>query len=112
MSTHTKEPWSASKPNEVTDIIITGNVSKGKHGGRVGDLIATVSCGLSATQAANAAFIVRACNAHEEMLAALKAMLETYACNHEKTAQSEGEHMLIACVRDARKAIAKAEGRN
>lgn len=57
------------------------------------------------TDAANAAFIVRACNNHEEILAALKLMVHS-AVPH------PGEHKaMYAAWEVAHKAIAKAEGR-
>ena len=53
---------------------------------------------------ANAQFIVRACNAHEELLAACKWLSAQRAADHEQT---EDE----AVPDNIRAAIAKAEGR-
>lgn len=55
---------------------------------------------------ANAEFIVRACNAHDELLAALEDIIET-PVGH-TTADCAKD--LAACIRIARAAIAKAKG--
>ncbi len=56
---------------------------------------------------ANAEFIIRACNAHEEMLEALKDMTELVDCLYEVSPP----HLIRARFAKARAAIAKAEGR-
>ena len=53
---------------------------------------------------ANAAFIVRAVNAHDALVAALKFLL--------KHGKSDNISKSIACVEIAEKALAKAEGRS
>jgi hypothetical protein len=76
MNARTPGPWKTSTLDN-TDIAIHGKSQKGKHGGTVSDLIATVSCGLNSIQAANAAFIVQTCNAHDELVAALEFLQES-----------------------------------
>lgn len=58
---------------------------------------------------ANAEFIVRACNAHDDLLAALKAMLSEYGDVGDESilAEDEPNHPVIL----AHAAIAKAEGK-
>lgn len=51
---------------------------------------------------ANAAFIVRACNSHDALLSACRALLATWG--------SDDEDAIIAARRSARAAIAKATG--
>lgn len=59
----------------------------------------------------DAAFIVRACNAHDELLIAVKGLLDAYVPKANETAAKEGEASLHSAVREARAAIAHAEGR-
>ena len=68
---HTAGPWEKSQPKENGDITISGGFQRGKHGGMVGDLIATLTCGLSTRQAANADLIAAA----PDLLAAAQAAL-------------------------------------
>ena len=79
----TPGPWTITVKDD-TDIVISGPFSKGKHGGKVADLICTVSCGLNNTQSANA----RAISLVPEMIEALKTLYEMGV--HQRTI-SEGK---------------------
>ena len=57
---------------------------------------------------ANAAFICRAVNAHDELLAALKDIVDDYSDRHDLSSPSTNPGIKLACEK-ARAAIAKAE---
>lgn len=59
---------------------------------------------------ANAAFIVRAVNAHDALVEAVKQLLQAYAPNAQRSADEEGEQCLHSSVQRARAALKLAEG--
>lgn len=106
MSTHTPGPWAAyQKQGQQGTPLPQWRI----HGPGICGAIATVDFDLTqptcakqdANVAANAAYIVRACNAHEEMLEALKELV----AEHDETDQNDTGGIILA-----RQAIAKAEG--
>lgn len=101
----TPGPWKASPVGQNTDITISGGFVRGKRRGeKVGDLIATVSCGLSSRQQANAAFIVRACNSHDELVKALTLVVGATYGNRESRIPISSIHEVacaaLACVEE------------
>ncbi len=101
---HTPGPWSITEMDN-TDLSISGSYERGKHGGKVADLIATVSCGLNTTQQANAHLIAAA----PELLNACVRMMvgitkrDSHNCEWYEGIEVDG-------AEEARAAIAKAEG--
>lgn len=79
---------------------------------KIGDYVATM-CGLRDKAEANAAFIVRACNAHDELVAALEGTIDCLTV-HELDCARDGLKNAERAARDAlsavRAAIAKAKG--
>ena len=75
-----------------------------------GNVVADVYCKPSTTHAeimeANAAFIVRACNSHDELVAALESMMPERI----GYGQSMSIDMYLNAVDKARAALAKAKG--
>lgn len=71
----------------------------GVQGETVADLRIDLNTGVENRE--NALFIVRACNAHEELLAALRGLV----------CELESVHVPAPGLQHARKAIAKAEGK-
>jgi hypothetical protein len=106
-TTHTPGPWKAGEAawfrGRANDDTESGKrpITSGAHG-----VIANVY------GSANAEFIVRACNAHDELLAALKelrAAITVGSTDDGKEEISRDVHFEVALKADA--AIAKAEGR-
>ena len=98
-------PWKATKPNDVGDIFIRSHYEQGKTKGlHVADLIATVSCGLNSTQAANARLIAAA----PALLAALEE-LRIYA-QIDMATDPQGLRW-TPMMRRAQAAIARATGK-
>ena len=94
-ATHTPTPWRFKEYGDVLEV-------QGIHDGVWATIAAFRFADLGLWQRANAALIVRAVNAHDKLLSALKGLLET---DHTDT-------LLMADAIDAAKAaIAKAEGR-
>ena len=94
MTKHTPLPWHKSKDN--SGIFIAGN------GGRIAEVFygQKITTKHQTEQEANAAFIVKCCNSHYELLAALKE-LSSHATKLNLQHQRYDK---------AREAIAKAEG--
>lgn len=93
--THTPTPWRYCKTN--------GSPTSGQHmiaGSKPGYLAEIRDCG-SGDVSANAAFIVRACNAHDELVAALRDIART-----DRTTKTSAADLADI----ARAALAKAEG--
>ena len=93
---HTPGPWEIRDNQE---IIV-------REGGGTVRLIAQCHAGHSPERSANAAYIVRACNSHEELLQALKVLLD-------HTEEQYPHFESIRGINDkekARAAIANAEG--
>jgi len=94
MTKHTETPWTLSEPQAVHGIE-TYEI----HWSADGECVAEIVHGKD-----DAAFIVRACNAHDELVAALEALVRDYE-EFDKYPTSD-EHPLYA----ARNALAKAKG--
>lgn len=115
MSAHTRGPWVVDERGIRAPAAETGTYSgwtalvvKVDYG-RMGN----APC--ADADKANAAFIVRACNAHDELLAALREYVRADAAlralpNEPGKAWRDAEAQYRAAVTDARAAIAKAEG--
>jgi hypothetical protein len=75
---HTKTPWAVSESNPYRVLVANGNFIDDQQGDDIciadcsADIFADVTEGATA---ANAAFIVLACNAHADLVAACKAMV-------------------------------------
>lgn len=110
---HTPGPWTASEPNDSTDITIAGPYKKGKRGGKVADLVAMVSCGLSSTQTANAHLIALA----PELLIRLKETLRALESHIESDSRRTNISREGICpctlneVKRAKELLAKLESR-
>lgn len=98
MSTHTQIPW---QHKAITPKGTQAIFSEGK---RIATCYASYDCGQNKKScAANAAFIIRAVNCHEELVAALKDVLTEMEVFDPR---GNGRFM-----ENARTALAKAEGR-
>ncbi len=98
MTQPTKGPWKAGPRNTFDSIpIYCENPS-------IPPLAYVVKLVDNDTQRANAAFIVRACNSHEELLEALRHVEENLSQQSEETFEHELAHI--------RHALARAEGRS
>lgn len=93
---HTPVPWRVGRSNGHFDIFT-----------QAGELVAAMNIGhIAGEEKANAAFIVRAVNVHDDLVAALEAMvaqLEWWP--GEKNPEG------FACMKQARAALAKAQNR-
>ncbi len=106
---HTPGPWKAEQVDVLgNDPTRWAVLSDG------GWVVASIENGIPGesleTEAANAAYIVRACNAHEDLLAALEAMVD---CQDEAGLLEhdlDGHEESICALCMARAAIAKARG--
>jgi hypothetical protein len=96
MSAHTPTPWQVEGS-------IYEHMAAGIRGGS-NRAIAQVWKGPRGH--ANAEFIVRACNAHDDLVAALKAIVD-----HNEASYSSEFELFATHVREAKKALAKAEGK-
>jgi hypothetical protein len=128
---HTPTPWKARK--EYSNRWRIESEREGLIPLSVAQVVLTVSevgCGEESENDANAAFIVRAVNCHEELLEALKGMLEYVNPSKPKKAPTiaelekllaqpsspvvltpDGKVINVECIDKARQAIAKAEAR-
>lgn len=109
---HTPTPWSIctdpANDSWYAGITISGKTGQGKTDYRVADVFV-----LNHAYKANAEFIVRACNAHDDLLAALKAALETVELPTGIGLGVGGlEFRFPAWVEQARAAISKAESQS
>ena len=100
VAAHTPLPWAVSSstmlvaPNDPRDMPVIGNLI---------DLMGVSSIGINEARA-NAAFIVRACNAHAALVEALERMERTFAgIAHADTQAGEW------AIRDARAALQHAK---
>ena len=109
MSKHTAGPWFADH------LIVSAEV----YGHPDPIAMMAVNGGRGDEALANAQFIVRACNAHEDLLAALKALVDWQGVEHQAAAGPDGdaedcpEDDTCRCpiVAQVNAAIAKAERR-
>jgi hypothetical protein len=105
MSKHTETPWRnvLNQHNDHTSEVWARN-----------DRVVVALCGTGNEAVANAEFIVRAVNAHDELLEALKEaekVLETASRYFPKSIQNNDRfHLLNVLANAVRPAIAKAEG--
>lgn len=93
---HSPTPWSVRPAHDGSFVIATGREAEG-------GVVARRNSG-SGTSLADAAFIVRAANSHDELVAALSALLAAYEYR-----VGDG---LTPLITNARAALAKAEGRS
>lgn len=97
MSAHTPTPWYTGEGK-------AARIVYAQHGFAVADATiyhARIEPVMEAEE--NAAFIVRACNAHDDLVAALQA-----AVARVEIANAEGDPIMSAWLPDARAALAKA----
>ncbi len=109
MSEHTPMPWMTQKCGELLpdDVMIVADLGKNANGIQ---LISTVARALSIRQskevtASNAAFICRAVNAHEGLVAAL----EDAKTFMEGVMQERGDSGVSFLIRASREALEKAK---
>jgi hypothetical protein len=115
-SLHSPLPWELTAANcQHTDTeegyLIHGAGIESADGWTIADLNADIGADASCDAAKsllNAEFIVRSCNSHYELLAALKALLENDAIN---LWVGGNPNVINAVVEQGLAAIAKAEGR-
>jgi hypothetical protein len=94
----TPGPWRICDDADVVD-------ARGRYVATAHDATSDVG---TAVEYANAEFIVRACNSHDALLAALEAcQAELYRVTSERNASSPHSDMIVC---DARAAIAQARG--
>jgi hypothetical protein len=100
---HTSGPWEIAAGSPYRIVRVVRSI-------RRADAVATHICDTANNKQtrtpeaeANARFIVRACNAHEELIAALKGLMRLF--DRAYVAQPEDEEYRAACA-----AIAKAKG--
>ena len=106
MSAHSPLPWSIDPLSIGTPWAIDA-----ANGDQVCQTDQLVGDGLGSPQRlANAEFIVRACNAHDELLAACK-VAEDYVLHHLNAPMGTRLVQRKAAIAALRAAIAKAEGR-
>ena len=102
---HTPTPWSIDKETiNDPDVVIES---------KSGCFVAQVSSDADDTEAqANAAFIVRAVNAHEELLDNIRQAIRALEAGLDDTGECIGHVSTMDCVvDDLKQAIAKAEGK-
>ena len=95
------QPWMGGFDGSIPHYLIVGTI-----GGKTQRTIADVGQWADRPNAEiDARFIVRACNAHEELLAALEAISDAWSNKRPLSWQPDGHHQLLE---QARAAIAKA----
>jgi hypothetical protein len=105
---HTPLPWTVQSNDPYGDVYVYG---RGRKQGRHKQLVAQVWSGVDRSTevaTANADFIVLACNAHDELVAALRGLNET---TERYIAAPSIDHMnaLTEGLRFARAALAKVQ---
>lgn len=103
MKKHTLGKWEMQKISSHNEEIVGVWAVPG------GECIAFCNSG-SADNQANAAFIVQACNSHDELLAALKWMTDEFLCHVNFTPAGGDKDAFHAYINQARIIIQKAEG--
>ena len=106
MSRHTDVPWEARTPSDTPTHVV--KIYQDAEGRRCTAFVAVCSA-TTLDNAANAEFIVRACNSHDDLLAALKEAIATIKVFHGKPAWDIYERCAPEMQR-FKAAIAKAEG--
>lgn len=111
MSEHTPGPWEILPGHSERRLIIRHDWRSGRYVAQIGELVGGPD--LTPEDRANAAFIVRACNSHDALIAALEEAddnMDTLAANL-RNGITEGAASLIPRFRAAiRAALAQAKG--
>jgi hypothetical protein len=102
VGSHTPVPWEVV-PNDGTEPSILIRTTTGRH--QDGEKDVCLIDDTSSESYANAVFIVRACNSHDDLLAALEAMLTQWKSWDLKGSPTDDEIM-----ENAENAIRKARG--
>ena len=104
MSAHTSGPWmwTTTGPHMADDYTQPYAISEHGKANLIAGVFGDVQGGDDIAQA-NAEFIVRACNAHDDLLAALKTVIANHCPN---------DRVFCGSCSAARDIIAKAEGRS
>lgn len=105
MSTHTPGPWEIDEESEDNAGQTALSITSDNRPGYICGIHCAEGVELDVIDRANAAFIVRACNAHGELVKALKMILKTHD-------PIETDEIMEDAREQARAAIAKAEGRD
>lgn len=101
---HTPTPWNTAEPiHEYKSGSVWVSTVFAENGPEWGKIAAEATAPDREMARANAEFIVKACNAHKDLVTALKSILDTQT-------MPTAVHAMDECYRIAKEAIAKAEG--
>lgn len=108
MTAHTPTPWVRDPRSGRTTMVYSDDAT----GSAIADCAPSMVHRSQAECEANAAFIVRACNAHDELVEALSALLSLHGTPHQDEWLNPQAFKFAQDVTDkARAALSKATGR-